>query len=100
MAHVAQGDDAHVLVFQHGLRLMLCQVFILQLSFYLVHVGKHIRIEQPEGCLIMLQDVVVAIHHQNSRIHRIQDLLVIFLPIHLLLSRMLQEKLDAVEGLV
>lgn len=100
VAHVAQGDDAHVLVFQHGLRLMLCQVFILQFPFYLVHVGKHIRIKQPEGCLIMLQDVVVAIHHQDARIHRIQNLLVIFLPIHLLLSRMLQEKLDAVEGLV
>ena len=100
VAHVAQGDDAHVLVFQHGLRLMLCQVFILQLSFYLVHVGKHIRIEQPEGCLVMLQDVVVTIYHQDARIHRIQNLLVIFLPIHLLLSRMLQEKLDAVEGLV
>jgi hypothetical protein len=49
-----------VLVFQHGLRLMLCQVFILQFPFYLVHVGKHIRIKQPEGCLIMLQDVVVS----------------------------------------
>ena len=100
VAHVAQGDDAHVLVFQHGLRLMLCQVFILQLSFYLVHVGKHIRIEQPEGCLVVLQDVVVTIHHQDARIHRIQNLLVIFLPIHLLLSRMLQKELDAVEGLV
>lgn len=100
VAHVAQGDDAHVLVFQHGLCLMLCQVFILQLSFYLVHVGKHIRIEQPEGSLVVLQDVVVAIHHQDACIHRIQNLLVIFLPIHLLLSRVLQEKLDAVEGLV
>ena len=48
----------------------------------------------------MLQDVVVTIYHQDVRIHRIQNLLVIFLPIHLLLSRMLQEKLDAVEGLV
>ena len=100
VAHVAQGDDAHVLVFQHGLRLMLCQVFILQFPFYLVHVGKHIRIEQPEGCLIVLQDVVVTIHHQDARIHRIQNLLVIFLPIHLLLSRMLQEELDSVEGLM
>ena len=100
VAHVAQGDDAHVLVFQHGLRLMLCQVFILQFPFYLVHVGKHIRIEQPEGCLVVLQDVVVTIHHQDARIHRIQNLLVIFLPIHLLLSRMLQEELDAVEGFV
>ena len=79
---------------------MLCQVFILQLSFYLVHVGKHIRIEQPEGCLVVLQDVVVTIHHQDARIHRIQNLLVVFLPLHLLLSRMLQEELDAVEGLV
>ena len=100
MAHVAQGDDAHVLVFQHGLRLMFCQVFILQFPFYLVHVGKHIRIEQPEGSLVVLQDVVVPIHHQDARIHRIQNLLIIFLPIHLLLSRMLQEELDAVEGFV
>ena len=37
-------------------------------------------------CLIMLQDVVVTIHHQDARIHRIQNLLVIFLPLHLLLS--------------
>ena len=80
VAHVAQGDDAHVLVFQHGLRLMLCQVLVLQLFFYLVHVGKHIRIEQPEGCLVVLQDVVVTIHHKDARIHRIQNLLVIFLP--------------------
>ena len=100
VAHVAQGDDAHVLVFQHSLRLMLCQVLILQFSFYLVHVSKHIRIEQPEGCLIMLQDVVVTIHHKDARIHRIQNLLVIFLPIHLLLSRMLKKELDSVEGLV
>ena len=48
----------------------------------------------------MLQDVVVTIHHQDARIHRIQNLLVIFLPIHLLLSRMLQEELDSVEGLM
>ena len=100
VAHVAQGDDAHVLVFQHGLRLMLCQVFILQFPFYLVHVGKHIRIEQPEGCLVVLQDIIMTIHHQDARIHRIQNLLVIFLPIHLLLSRMLQEELDSVEGLM
>ena len=26
-------------------------------------------IEQPEGCLIMLQDVVVTIYHQDARIH-------------------------------
>ena len=63
-------------------------------------VGKHIRIEQLEGCLVVLQDVVVTIHHQDSRIHRIQNLLVIFLPLHLFLSRMLQEEFDAVEGLM
>ena len=62
--------------------------------------GKHIRIEQSEGSLIVLQDVVVVIHHQDARIHRIQNLLVIFLPIHLLLSRMLQEEFDSVEGFV
>ena len=79
---------------------MFCQVLILQFPFYLVHVGKHIRIEQSEGSLVVLQDVVVAIYHQDARIHRIQNLLVIFLPIHLLLSRMLQEELDSVEGFV
>ena len=89
VAHVAQGDDAHVLVFQHSLRLMFCQVLILQFPFYLVHVGKHIRIEQSEGSLVVLQNVVVAIYHQDARIHRIQNLFVIFLPIHLLLSCML-----------
>ena len=36
----------------------------------------------------------------NCLLYTSQNLLVIFLPLHLLLSRMLPEKLDAVEGLV
>ena len=79
---------------------MFCQVFILQFSFYLVHVGKHIRIEQSEGSLVVLQDIIMTIYHQYARIYCIQNLLVIFLPIHLLLSRMLQEEFDSVEGFV
>ena len=94
VAHVAQGDDAHVLVFQHGLRLMLCQVFILQLSFYLIHVGKHICIEQPEGCLVVLQDVVVAIHHQDARIYRIQILHKSLNRIKLFLQHTREEQMD------
>ena len=100
VAHIADGDDAHWLVFDHGSGLMLGEMLILQLLPYLVEMGEHIGIEEAEGGLVMLQHIVVTIHHHDASIHHVQYLLVIFLTLHLLLPGMLQESLDAVEGLV